>query len=234
MSNTLPQNSFFKVCKNIADNENFQSIILFIILINAFFLWVETSNELMSIYGNTITQILVWSQLIFVWEIGVRLLAYGPNNYKNFFWDFWNRFDFTIVLLSFLPEVGWIVTIIRILRVLRILRILSVSDKLRNYLESLKTTPIWIIIGTSIYLILTYTIALISYYLFSDIDPTHWWTLALSFKSIVFMSLFQDIWLMFNIILQQYQWAILFIIWFYMFELLLLTKIINSNQISSK
>lgn len=234
MKNIFPQHWFFNVCKNIADNETFQSIILFIILLNALFLWIETSNELMSVYGNTITQVLVLSQIIFVWEIWVRLLAYGPNNYKSFFWNFWNKFDFTIVLLSFLPEIGWIVTIIRILRVLRILRILSISDTLRNYLESLKTTPIWIIIGTSIYLVLTYTIALISYYLFSDIDPIHWWTLALAFRSIVFMSLFQDIWIIFQKILEQNQFAILFIIGFYIFELLLLTKIIITNKISSK
>ena len=222
----------FNTCKNIADNENFQSAILILILINAVFLWLETSNEIMSWYGNIIVQVLVWSQIVFVWEIAVRLLAYWPRNYKSFFGEFWNRFDFIIVLCSFLPEIGWIVTVVRVLRVLRILRVFSVSDRLRNYLDSLKTTPTWLLIGAMIYLTVTYTVALIGYYLFAGMDPSHWWTLGWAYESVVFMTLFQDVRWIFDIILRESPIAILFIVSFYLLELLFLVKLINNSPTS--
>ncbi len=230
---TSSLHKIFGFCKKVAENENFQSTILLIILINALFLWLETSNEIMSSYSNLIVKVLVWSQIIFVWEIVIRILAYWPNSYKNFFGEFWNRFDFIIVLCSFLPEIGWIVTVVRILRILRILRVFSVSDRLRNYFDSLKTLPSSILMGSGIYLVLTYTIAIMGYYLFANIDPSHWWTLWLAFESVVFMTLLQDVRWIFDLVLKESLLYLLFIISFYLCELMFLIKLINPWQITS-
>ncbi len=230
---TSNPHKIFGFCKKLAENENFQSMILLLILVNAIFLWLETSNEIMSSYSNTIVKVLVWSQIIFVWEITIRLLAYWPNNYKNFFSEFWNRFDFTIVLCSFLPEIGWIVTVVRILRILRILRVFSVSDRLRNYFDSLKTMPASIFMGSIIYLVIVYTIAIVGYYLFANIDPSHWWTLWHAFESVVFMTLLQDVRWIFDLILKESLLYLIFIIIFYLWELVFLVKLINPWQITS-
>ena len=187
----------------------------------------------MSSYSTIIVKVLVWSQIIFVWEIIIRLLAYWPKNYKSFFGEFWNRFDFIIVLCSFLPEIGWIVTVARILRILRILRVFSVSDRLRNYFDSLKTIPSTILMGGMIYLVITYTIAIVGYYLFGNIDPIHWWTLWLAFESVIFMTLLQDVRWIFDLILKESFVNLFFIIIFYLWELMFLIKLINPWQITT-
>jgi voltage-gated sodium channel len=209
-------------------------LILLLIIVNALFLWLETSNGVMSHYGDFIVKVLVYSQIIFVWEIFVRFYAFGPSNYREFFKEFWNKFDFTIVALSFLPDIGGYVTVIRILRVLRILRILSVSDRIRNYLERLKTTPRSIFIWWCIYGVIAYTISLFWYYLFGEISPEHWGDLGSAFQSVVFLSLFQDVSGIFWKILENSSFSLMFLIWFYLLEITFIIKLIQSDTVSSK
>lgn len=217
----------FSLFKKIADNEWFQTVILFIIILNALFLGLETYPWIIEQYNNIIVPVLVRSQILFVIEITIRVLAYWPRNYRNFFNDFWNRFDFTIVALSFLPDIWWFITIARIFRVLRILRIFSISDVLRNQLNSLKTTFSSVFIWLIIYLVLAYTLSITWFYLFWEIDTVHWWSLHNAFVSIVFMSLFQDLWIIFWTILKNYPGYIIFVILFYLTEATIIIKFLN-------
>lgn len=222
--------SLFSILKKIANNEGFQTLILFVIILNALFLWLETYPLVMEQYSSVIVPVLVWSQMLFVIEIIIRILAYGPRNYKNFFWDFWNKFDFTIVLLSFLPEVGWFIMVARVFRVLRILRIFSISDIIRNYFNTLRATWSLVLVLGCIYLVLTYTLSIIWFYSFWEIDSIHWGTLHNAFISIVFMSLFQDVWEIFGDILKVYPVAIFFVILFYLLECTMIVKFFTSNS----
>lgn len=227
----------FSFFKKIANNEWFQTLVLLVIILNAVFIWLETYPKIMEHYSMVIVPVLVWSQLLFVIEIALRILAHWPAHYKNFFKDFWNKFDFTIVALSFLPDIGWFITVTRVIRVLRILRVFSISDTLRNYLENLKTTFAAVCAGGCLYLILAYTLSIVWFYMFWDIDAVHWWTLHDAFVSIVFMSLLQDLRGIFGTILGTYPSAIIFIIFFYLLEssiLIKLLKVTHQTHASNK
>ncbi len=119
------QNSFY-----------FQNAITGFIFLAAIMVAVQTYPTPNATYGNIykiIDALILW---VFVLEIVVKLLACGkiPWTYFN---DNWNRFDFIIVLISFVPLPtsgnggGGIITAFRLLRLLRVLKLVKALPKLR-------------------------------------------------------------------------------------------------------
>ena len=121
---TLKNNLF----KKIATSNIFESFIVCVILINCTLIGVETyfSNSLIS----SIQSIALF---IFTTEIIIRYFA--SKSSKEYFSDYWNIFDLTIVLISLIPESlftdSTTISAIRILRVFRVLRLLRVSDEIK-------------------------------------------------------------------------------------------------------
>ena len=74
--------------------------------------------------------------VIFTVEVAFKLTAQGVHT-THYFRDSWNRFDFTIVALSYLEllpffTAGGAVKILRLLRLLRVLRLLNSFPRLRS------------------------------------------------------------------------------------------------------
>lgn len=110
-----------------------QAAIIAVILLNAVTLGLETSASVMAAIGPTliaIDHVILW---IFVAELTLKLVAYGPR----FFRSAWNVFDFLIVGIALLPSSGAF-SILRALRVLRLLRLLSMVPRMRHVIESLE------------------------------------------------------------------------------------------------
>jgi voltage-gated sodium channel len=110
---------------------------------------------------------------VFIAEAALRLIALYPNP-QRYFRDPWNCFDFTIIVLSFLPTTGQFSTIARLVRLIRILRLVTKSTELRAIVSTLaRSVPsilnILILLG-----ILFFIYAIVGYHLFSDVDPQHW------------------------------------------------------------
>jgi voltage-gated sodium channel len=159
------------LCQKIADNEQFQSFILFLILLNAFFLGLETVPELSENYGPWFFLVFYTSQVIFVFEILIRMRA--EPSIKEFFNDFWNCFDFVVVALSLFPEIGSWTLAARVLRVLRLLRVVSTSDRLRGFADRLHDAADEVVYTGLIVFVLGYVFSLSGHYLFSDLAPEH-------------------------------------------------------------
>ena len=181
-----------KYAKQIADSEAFHTLILGLILLNAIVMGLETSPILNEYYDFYFLNIILISQAIFAFEITVRLIAYWPK-LSDFFDDFWNVFDFIIVLLSFIPLVGPFAIIARLARVFRIARVASVSDQLRNFLHEMHVSlgifwrAAWVVI------VCFYIFAVSGFYLFSEAAPQHWGSLGLCFKSLFLLGLLQNV-----------------------------------------
>ena len=114
----------------------FQHAITGFIFLAAIMVAVQTYPTPNATYGNiykTIDALILW---VFVLEIVVKLLACGKIPWK-YFNDNWNRFDFIIVLISFVPLPtsgnggGGIITAFRLLRLLRVLKLVKALPKLR-------------------------------------------------------------------------------------------------------
>ena len=181
-----------KICQSLAAAERFQTFILFLILITAISMGVETVPDLANTYASFFLFLHYLAQGVFAFEICVRLLAFAPG-FGKFFKDSWNAFDFFIVGASFLPGVGSLALIARLLRVLRVLRVLSVSDHLRGFMDRMKESFDEIAYAGIIIFVLGYIFTILGHYLFFEIDAAHWGTFSSALMSTFYLLLFQDV-----------------------------------------
>ncbi|WP_425040108.1 ion transporter [Primorskyibacter sp. S187A] len=108
--------------------------IIAVIIFNAIILGLETSKEIMGAIGPLILWLDTICLGIFVAELLLKLVAFGPR----FFRSGWNIFDFVIVAVSLAPT-GQGLSVLRALRILRVLRVVSVAPRLRRVVEGFVT-----------------------------------------------------------------------------------------------
>ena len=140
-----------------------QRFIIFLILLNALILGLETSERAQQIGGP----VLYWADSIilgiFALEVLVKLFAHGLRFWRNP----WNVFDFLVVGIALIPGSGPF----SVLRVLRLLRLVSMVPKLRFIVEALlRAIPgIGSIIG--LLALVFYVFAIIATGLFRESHP---------------------------------------------------------------
>lgn len=164
------------LARRIVDSPSFQNFILGVILIAAVLIGVETSETIMARYGPAVDGLELVVQLIFIIEIGIRLLACWPR-LGTFFRDAWNVFDFVVVVTSLLPQAGAFTMVARLARLMRVTRLVSVFPELRLIIGTmLRSIPsmghVIILLG-----LLLYVYAVLGFYLFREDDAEHWGTL---------------------------------------------------------
>ena len=84
------------------DSYFFQNFVLAVTALAAIYTGLETSRDLVADYGailHTLDTVVLW---IFVAEAALKIARYGRHGYR-YFADPWNLFDFTIVVVYFLP-----------------------------------------------------------------------------------------------------------------------------------
>ncbi|MBK1826516.1 ion transporter [Haloferula rosea] len=104
-----------------------QGFIIGVILFNSVLLGLKTNQNLMTEWGAWLVALDRACLVVFVAELGVKLVAFG-----RYFWrSGWNLFDFLVVAVALVPGSGaW--SVLRSLRVLRVLRLLTVVPSLRK------------------------------------------------------------------------------------------------------
>ena len=117
---------------NLVDHAYVQRFIVFVLLLNAATLGMDTSPEIMAKYGDAIDTINRIIPIIFVIEVGTRWIARG----RSFFKESWNIFDIVIISISFLPS-GNAFSAIRALRILRVLHVISLVPRMRHVVAAM-------------------------------------------------------------------------------------------------
>ena len=110
----------------------FQRFVMAIIVLNAVTLGLETSQSVMAYYGPILEALDGAIIVVFVVELALRMIAFGPN----FFRGGWNWFDFIIVGISLIPAAGNL-SVLRALRILRVLRLISIVPQMRTVVTAL-------------------------------------------------------------------------------------------------
>ena len=118
--------------RSIVESRIFSSVIMFVIVINAIALGLETSPRVMSAAGPLLFAIDTAALWIFTIEIGLKLWLYK----SRFIRDGWNIFDFIIVAIAWLPAAGPL-SVLRALRILRVLRLMSIVPQMRTVVGAL-------------------------------------------------------------------------------------------------
>jgi voltage-gated sodium channel len=193
-------------CRTLAESKGFQDFVMGVIILTAVLMGLETSASVQAAYGPLLHMLNIVIQVLFVGELGVRLLAHGPR-WGTFFRDGWNLFDFLIVAASLLPQVGAFATVARLARLLRVARLLSVSPELRLIITTMLHSIPSLGHVTLLLSLLLYVYGIIGYHLFHPHDPAHWGTLGRSLLTL-FQMLTLEGWIeVQRASLQVYPWA---------------------------
>lgn len=162
--------------RRVVDARWFEPWMIALILFNGVLIGLETSHEITQAYGR-------WLELgndlilgIFVIEAALKITAVAPN-FRRYFGDGWNLFDFSVIVLSLLPATGQFALVARLIRVLRVLRLVSAMPQLRLIVATLvRSIPsmghVLMLLG-----IVFYIYAITGFHLFHNHDAEHWGTL---------------------------------------------------------
>ncbi|MEM9881618.1 MAG: ion transporter [Planctomycetota bacterium] len=169
--------------RRIVESKLFANAILGLILFAAVLVGVETYPTVMDRYGkllHTLDAIVIW---LFALEAALKIAA-GGKNWHRYFRDPWNLFDFTIVVVCFLPVDAQYAAVLRLARVLRALRLISAVPKLQLLVGSLlRSLPSMGYVGMLL-AIMFYVYAVLGVFLFRGNDPVHFRNLELSMLSL--------------------------------------------------
>ena len=118
--------------QRIVEYRLFKWVILAVILFNSVLFGLQTSREFMRNWGTTLLKLDQICLGVFVAEIVLKLVAYG----RRFPRDPWNVFDFLIVAVSFVPDMGMFSSL-RLFRVLRVFKLISGVRHMRVILSAI-------------------------------------------------------------------------------------------------
>jgi len=186
------------------DSPRIRYSILGLIVLNALTLGLSTSERVSAVIGPVLSvfdNIVLW---IFVAEMVVKLVGYGP---KYFFKSPWNIFDFSIVSIGLLPTTANL-SVLRALRVIRAMRILSVVPQLRSVIRALLEALPGMGAVIILLFIVYYIFAVMTTMLYSDTFPDWFGTIGESLYSL-FQIMTLESWSMGIVrpVMEVYPWA---------------------------
>ncbi|MCW4353582.1 ion transporter [Hoyosella sp. YIM 151337] len=161
------------------ESQTARRIITALILINAVILGIETSDSAREAAGSILMALNQSILAVFVIEILIKLVAFGPRFFKSG----WNIFDFLIIAISLIPASGPL-AILRTLRILRVLRLLSTVKRLRMLVESLMQAMPGIGWSAALLLMMFYIFGVMGTELFGERFPEWFGTLGRSIYSL--------------------------------------------------
>ena len=118
--------------EDFMENPWIQNFLVFLILLNAVILGLETDADIMSSMGPQLILVdhaILW---VFIVEIVVLITARGLGYFK----DPWCVFDFIVVGIALIPASGSL-SVLRALRVLRVLRLINKVESMRKVVGGL-------------------------------------------------------------------------------------------------
>tara|TARA_Y100000739_G_C20571950_1_gene448244 strand:- start:534 stop:1493 length:960 start_codon:yes stop_codon:yes gene_type:complete len=172
-----------KICKGVADSQWFTNFILGVIVLAGVVVGMQTYKEFEvenHALLSTLDTIILW---IFVLEAIIKIISKGKRP-LDYFKDPWNVFDFTIVVVCFLPVGGKFIPVLRLARVLRVLKLVSAIPRLQilvnAVLKSIPSIGYVFLLG----ILHFYIYGCMATFLFSDNDPVHFRNLQTSMLSL--------------------------------------------------
>ena len=219
--------SFRRKSWSIARSPWFGNFILFVIVVNAFTIGLETFN-----ISPWLKQALVYFDFfalsVYTIEAIIKITAYR----RNYFTDAWNIFDFSILLICLIPTglIAFPVQVARILRVLRVFRIfrlVSAFKQMRIIIEAI-ARAIPSVFWTAFLLVIVYYIfAVIGTVMFGKDFPDWFGHLGRSFYTL-FQIMTLESWSMgiARPVMEVYPWAWAYFVPFVMISAFIIVNVV--------
>jgi voltage-gated sodium channel len=173
------------VLRQIANSSRFSYFILAMIVLSSVLVGLETvpGFDVTEPFGRVVQFLQDVILYIFAIEQVIKIGAKGRQPW-TYFQDPWNLFDFTIVVVCFLPLGAGYATVFRLARVLRALRLVSALPKLQLLVSALlKSLPSLGYVGILLFL-LFYVYGVLGTFLFRANDPIHFGGLPQSMRTL--------------------------------------------------
>ncbi len=157
----------------------FQVTALAVIFLNAVVLGLQTSPSVDKMFGGWLERIDEWFIVAFIVELLLKMAAYR--------WGFcrsgWNWFDFFVVALSIVPDMGMF-SLVRIFRVLRVFRLISGMRHMRIILSAIVRSLPGVTWAGMLLLLVYYVYGIIGTNLFGEAFPQWFGSLGKSVYSL--------------------------------------------------
>lgn len=180
-------------CGLLAENRHFNNFVTAVILIASADVGLSTDEELsaqLAPYTKVLGDIILG---VFTFECAIKLIAEGET-FWLYFQSNWNKFDFLIVVASYLPTGnGGMIMMLRLLRLLRVLKLLKAFPRLQVILVALGKGMSSIFYIGVILVIWIYVYAIIGKSFYETNDPFHFGTLHEAMASL-FLVITLDAW----------------------------------------
>lgn len=165
--------------KSLVESRWFQAFVIAVILLNSAIFGLQTSQGLMERFGRTLNLCDQFCLGVFTVELALKLIVYN----KRFCHDPWNIFDFIIVAVSFVPDMGMF-SALRLFRVLRVFKLVSGVRPLRVILSAVIRSIPGVMWASVILLLIYYVYGIIGTNLFGKTHPQWFGTLGGSVYSL--------------------------------------------------
>jgi len=212
-----------KVAQRIVQHQAFEHFIIAVILISAVLIGLETSSDIMAVYGQWIH---LGNQLvlaIFIIEAALKIYAVAPR-ISDYFGKGWNVFDFTIIVLALLPSTGEFAMIARLARLLRVLRLISAIPELRLIVATLMRSIPSMANIMLLMSVIFYIYAVAGQQLFHAHDPVHWDNLGISLLTLFRIVTLEDWTDVMYTAMELYSWS-----WIYFVSFVILGTFVIIN-----
>ena len=167
----------------LTHSHGFEYFIVGLILFNAVLLGVETIPSVMNNYAGWVDVGQQAVLYVFIAEAALKIFAVSPRA-DRYFRDGWNIFDFSIIVLAFIPATGSFAIVARLARLMRLLRLISTIPELRLIVATLVRSIPSMLHIVALMSLMVYIYAIIGYQLFHEHDPEHWRNLGISLLSL--------------------------------------------------
>lgn len=175
MSTAIQANTWQDKLERVVMHSKVQSFLVFLIIINAITMGMETSEYIQQHHGKLLEVLDESILAIFVLEIVALLLIRG----LAFFKDPWCVFDFIVIGIALVPASGPF-SVLRSLRVLRVLRLATKVPSLHKVIAGLFAAIPGLSSVTMVMALIFYVSGVLATNLFSKDFPDTFGTLGLS------------------------------------------------------
>ncbi len=173
----------------------FTGFIIFVIVVAGIVVGMETFDSMVADYGAILHWLDIIILAIFALEAVLKIAARGKRPWE-YFQDPWNCFDFSIVVIVFLPVGASYVAVLRMARILRVFRLASMIPRLQVLVSALlRSIPSMFYVGLLLSLFF-YIYAVLGAMLWKENDPVHFkniWIAMLSLFRVVTLEDWTDI-----------------------------------------
>jgi len=142
------------------------------IILGAVVIGIETYPHSSEGFGYVLKTIDRFILFIFAVEALFKIMSHGMRPYRYFF-DGWNVFDFSILVLCLIPSGGNYFAVARLARIFRVFRLITAMPRLQMLVGALfKSIPSMGYIGLLLGLVF-YIFAVLGVFMFGANDPFH-------------------------------------------------------------